>query len=61
MRLQTWVQHDDNLRGNEDVNDTFNPSAQNQHNNQPYIRGEEAMATKSWRMMAEAALTKRRR
>ena len=46
MRLQTLAQHDGDLRGNEDVNNTSDPSAQYQHNNQPYERGEEVMATK---------------
>ena len=41
-----WRRRCNNQTANKDVNDTPNPSAQHQLNNQPYERGEKAMATK---------------
>ncbi len=41
-----WRRWCNNQPANEDVDDTPDLSAQHQHNNQPYERGEEAMATK---------------
>jgi hypothetical protein len=46
VRLQPLARHDGDLRGNEDTDDTSGPSAQHQHNNQPYEKGEEAIVTK---------------
>ena len=39
---ERWRRRCNNQPANEDVNDTPDPSAQHQHNNQPYERGEEA-------------------
>ena len=43
---ERWRRWCNNQPVNEDVDDTPDPSAQHQHNNQPYKRGEEAMTTK---------------
>ena len=49
---ERWRRWCNNQPVNEDVNNTPNPSAQHQHNNQPFERGGEAMATKRKSMLS---------